>query len=71
MNEITLQLCSLIINDHNKSNLLKTWDDALWLYPWIEGIEGSQHCVWLTIIPMKERSWYYKNLIGMDGLKFL
>ncbi len=28
VNETALYLCSFIINDHNKNNLLKTWDDV-------------------------------------------
>jgi ribosomal protein S7 len=40
VNETVMQLCCIIINDHNKKNPLRTWGDASWFYTWIEGIEG-------------------------------
>jgi hypothetical protein len=53
VNETIMRLCSIIINDHNKRNHLRTWGDAFWFYTWIEGVEGFQHCVCLAIIPMQ------------------
>ncbi len=50
MNETSLQLHYMIINNYKRSNTLETWRDVSWYYTWLKGIEGFQHCVWLTII---------------------
>ncbi len=62
MNEIAMQLHSIIINDHNKRNPLRTWSDAYWFYMWIEGIEGFWHCVWLAIIPVQREKLLLQKL---------
>ncbi len=45
VSETSLQLHKIIINEHNKGNHFKTWNDAFWYYTWLEGNERSQHCV--------------------------
>jgi hypothetical protein len=53
VNETSLQLCSMIINEHNKSKPLKTWGGATSYYTWLENIKEIQHCMWLIVILVK------------------
>lgn len=69
MNETSLQLHFMIINNYNRSNPLETWRDVSWYYTWLEGIEGFQHCVWLTITLVKKEKIHLLNLEGSQFLK--
>ncbi len=55
VNETSLQLCSMIINEHNKSKPLKTWGSAASYYTWLENIKEIQHCMWLIVILVEGR----------------
>jgi hypothetical protein len=59
----------IIINEHNKGNPFKTWNDAFWYYTWLKENEGSQHCVWMAIIPVTKKRYSSKNQIGLGGFQ--
>jgi hypothetical protein len=56
----------MTINEHNMFNPFKNWGDVGWYCTWLEGMEGSQHFVWLAVI-LVNKEINFKNLTGSDG----